>query len=145
ARVASAVQERIATFKRVNDFLPLFRPPDPMEWSADARRALKGPGVPGLFAALRARLAGLADWNAGGRGGGGGGAVMDQVRAAGRELGLKGRDLFMPVRAGMSGATAGPELADIFAIQGQEISLRVIDQLLAELEREAGAGSGAQG
>ena len=145
--VASAVQERIATFKRVNDFLPLFRPPDPMEWSADARRALKGPGIPGLFAALRARLAGLADWNAGGRGGGGGGggAVMDQVRAAGRALGLKGRDLFMPVRAGMSGATAGPELADIFAIQGQEISLRVIDQLLAELEREAGAGTGAQG
>ena len=72
-------------------------------------------------------------------------AGREEGRAAGRELGLKGRALFMPVRAGVSGATTGPELADIFAIQGQEISLRVIDQLLAELEREAGAGAGAQG
>jgi nondiscriminating glutamyl-tRNA synthetase len=50
------------------------------------------------------------------------------VQDCGRELSLKGRDLFMPVRAALSGRTHGPELPLLFDALGQA---RVVTRLRA--------------
>ncbi len=119
-RVASAIRERITTFSGAARFLPQFFPPDPMEWDQAALECLAAPRVPALLGAVRARLERLDPWD--------GDAAITAIRAAGQEVGLKGRDLFMPVRAAVTGTTRGPDLVDIFVVQGKGTTLRVLDQ-----------------
>ncbi len=123
--LATAVQPRINTFSQVQKLLPQFRPPDPMRWSDEALEVLRGEGTAALLKAVRTEFEAGADWN--------GESAMDAVRAAGRKTGLKGKRLFMPVRAALSGATKGPDLQAILALQGRDTSRRVIEQTLNEL------------
>ncbi len=122
-RFASAIRERITTFRSAERFLSQLYPPDPMEWSPEAKEALSEEGVPRLLERARAMLRGVEDWD--------GETALVAVRAAGKESGLKGRDLFMPIRAALTGATQGPELVDILAIQGKGTALRVLEQALS--------------
>lgn len=134
AHVAAAIQERITTFTGANELLPQFRPPDPMRWSDAALEELEEwPEVPETLGAVRDALYGVEDWS--------GDVAMLAVRTAGQKVGIKGRRLFMPVRAAVSGATQGPELADIFEIQGKATTLRVLEQALAHLEASGGQGA----
>jgi glutamyl-tRNA synthetase len=119
-RIASAIRERITTFGAASRFLPQFYPPDPMVWEREAVESLSAPHVPRLLPAVHRRLQGLEDWD--------GESAVAAVRAAGKDVGIKGRDLFMPVRAAVTGATRGPELVDVFSIQGKRTTLRVLEQ-----------------
>ncbi len=71
-------------------------------------------------------LAGLDQWT--------GEAALGAVRAAGKSVGVRGRNLFMPVRAAVTGTTQGPELADVFAVQGREVTLRVLAEAIGRLK-----------
>jgi nondiscriminating glutamyl-tRNA synthetase len=72
---------------------------------AEARRALDGPEASDLCDGLAADLAELADWS--------GEGFKSALLSAGKRLGLKGRELFAPVRAALTGRTHGPELPKI--------------------------------
>jgi len=48
------------------------------------------------------------------------------LKAAGKEVGIKGKDLFMPVRSALTGRTHGPALGDVAAVLGRE---RVLERL----------------
>jgi glutamyl-tRNA synthetase len=126
-RIASAIRERITTFGAAARFLPQFYPPDPMSWDDEAVRQMSGANAPALLAAVRQRLAALEAWS--------GDAAVAAIREAGKQVGVKGKELFLPVRAGLTGATQGPELADVLAVQGRETTLRVLDQALAQPRR----------
>ena len=130
-RVAAALRERITTFAGAAELLHQFNPPDPMRWSEAARAALHEPGVRRTLAAVAEALALVEPWE--------GARAMEAIRAAGRLVGVKGRALFMPVRAAVTGEIGGPELADILAIQGRETTLRVLRQVLESL---VGSGEG---
>ncbi len=123
-RIAAAIQQRITTFAGAAAFLPQFYPPDPMEWTPEAVAALNGDKVLQLLEALFAMLKGVEDWE--------GETVVTAVRMAGRQVGLKGRHLFMPIRAAITGATQGPELVDVFEVQGKATLLRVLEQAIAK-------------
>jgi nondiscriminating glutamyl-tRNA synthetase len=129
-RVAAAIQERITTFSAAEDYLHQLYPPDPMRWDEVALEILRREGVGDVLAAVRMALDPLPEWD--------GDSAMARVRAIGKEVGLRGRDLFMPVRAAVTGTTQGPELAEVFAIQGKETTLRTLDEALAFL-RSGGA------
>lgn len=131
-RLASAIRERITTFGAAESLLPQFDPPNPMRWSPEAERALSEDGAPGLLSNVREALAELKNWS--------GEAAIEAVRAAGKEAGMRGRALFMPVRAAISGEVRGPELVDLLEIQGRETALRV----LAEAEARARALAGGR-
>ncbi len=122
-RIARAIQERITTFAGAARFLPQFYPPDPMSWTPEALDVLQGPDVSRTLEAVHRALGSLGDWN--------GDEIIAAIRAAGAETGVKGKKLFMPVRAAVSGSTQGPELGDIFEIQGRDMCLRVIEQARA--------------
>jgi nondiscriminating glutamyl-tRNA synthetase len=130
-RIASAIQERITTFAGAARFLPQFYPPDPMRWTAEALEALRGPEVDRTLEAVRTGLEGIDEWT--------GEAVVAAIREAGKRAGVKGRGLFMPVRAAVTGSTQGPELADVFEVQGKATTLRVIEQAIAAAKRGTGA------
>jgi nondiscriminating glutamyl-tRNA synthetase len=57
--------------------------------------------------------------------------LIDTVR---EQTGLKGRKLFMPIRAAVTGRLTGPELDKIFAILGRESILRRIDTAIQNRE-----------
>ncbi len=98
-----------------------------MRWDEEALENLRAPQVPGLLAAAHAALKRVDDWD--------GALAVAAVREAGKEVGIKGRDLFMPIRAAVTGSTQGPELVDVFAIQGKATTLRVIEQAREQLKR----------
>lgn len=125
ARIALAVRDRITTFSGADRFLIQLRPPNPMHWSDDALGVLAGGETVRVLEAVHKRLNGVNDWE--------GPSAMEAIRVAGRDVGVKGRALFMPVRAALTGATKGPELPDILAIQGKATALRVLEQSVAHL------------
>lgn len=133
-RLAAAIQERITTFVAARRFLPQLYPPDPMRWDPEALEKLRAPQVPRLLAAAHAALKRVDDWD--------GEVAVAAIRAAGNEVGIKGRDLFMPIRAAVTGSTQGPELVDVFAIQGKAVTLRVIEQARVLVERSGPSKDG---
>ena len=54
------------------------------------------------------------------------------MKHAGQKTGLKGKDVFMPVRAALTGRLAGPQLGQIFAILGMDEAIKRIRQALKE-------------
>lgn len=129
-RIAAAIRERITTFAGAARFLTQFCPPDPMEWDPEALAILSGPGVLRTLEAVLRALKGVDDWD--------GETAVAAVRVGGREAGVEGRSLFLPVRAALSGATQGPELVDIFEVQGKATALRVVEQACARLRELTG-------
>ncbi|MBF6979049.1 glutamate--tRNA ligase [Aerococcaceae bacterium zg-BR22] len=51
-----------------------------------------------------------------------------------KETGVKGRNLFMPIRIAVSGQMHGPELPNVIEVLGKEKVLNHIDQVLAVME-----------
>jgi nondiscriminating glutamyl-tRNA synthetase len=90
----------------------------------DARAALDAPRGREVCAALAAELEPLASWS--------GEALKSAIQSLGKKLGIKGRDLFQPVRAALTGRTHGPELPLLGELLGRE---RTIARL-----RSAGRG-----
>lgn len=80
---------------------------EPLSPSAEARIALQEAGGAYFRAALDCLAADDGDFKA-------------YVKALGKVAGVKGKMLFMPLRAALSGETHGPELASIWALLGGE-------------------------
>lgn len=77
----------------------------------EAREIMAGNQVPAVLEALKARVTtGPALTEAGAR------LLLKEV---GKELGVKGKEIFMPVRVALTGKTHGPDLNRIMAILGQ--------------------------
>ncbi len=83
-----------------------------LAFEPDAEAALTAPRAAEVCDALAMALADLAQWS--------GEQVKSAVQSVGRTLGLKGRDLFQPVRAALTGRTHGPELPLVAELLGRE-------------------------
>ena len=88
----------------------------------DAAAVLAGPAAAARCGALADDLEGLAEWSMDG--------FKSAVLSLGRRTGVKGRELFQPVRCALTGRTHGPELPAIAAWLGR-------DRCLARLRRAA--------
>ena len=82
-----------------------------LAFEPEARAALEGDRAAGLCEALARSLDGLAEWN--------GEQVKSAVQSLGKSVGLKGRELFQPVRAALTGRTHGPELPRVAELLGR--------------------------
>jgi nondiscriminating glutamyl-tRNA synthetase len=85
---------------------------DRLDFEAEARAALEAPRARELCESLAGALDGLAEWS--------GEQVKSAVQSLGRSMGLKGRELFQPVRAALTGRTHGPQLPLIAELLGRE-------------------------
>jgi nondiscriminating glutamyl-tRNA synthetase len=98
----------------------------PLTFEDDARVVLDAPAARAVCTALGAELESLAEWS--------GERFKSAVQSVGRALGVKGRELFQPPRAALTGRTHGPELPVVAELLGR-------DRSLARL-RAAGGNSG---
>jgi nondiscriminating glutamyl-tRNA synthetase len=80
-----------------------------------------------VIAAFRDKLANLADVD----------YVKDNIfpliKEVQKETGIKGKNLFMPIRIAVSGEMHGPELPDTIYLLGKEKAIKHMDQVLSEL------------
>jgi nondiscriminating glutamyl-tRNA synthetase len=53
------------------------------------------------------------------------------IRAVNKKTGLKGKNLYLPIRAALTGRTSGPELDKFFTILKKESIIKRIDRVLA--------------
>jgi len=120
-RVLEAVRGNLATLADLAAELAPFLDDVPTPEPA-ATEVLAAPRAGEVCAATAAAFASLADWSAE--------SVQSAVRGVGPALGVKGRELFQPIRAALTGRTHGPELPLIAELLGRE-------RCVARLERES--------
>jgi glutamyl/glutaminyl-tRNA synthetase len=96
---------------------------DDVTYDDEAREVLDQPSAREVLAALRGELAPMAQsWQA------------DNIKAAfkksGKETGQKGKELFFPIRAAVTGRLHGPDLARVTAVKGRDSVLKLIDRAI---------------
>ena len=55
-------------------------------------------------------------------------AFKEMILATGQEIGLKGKDLYFPIRGAMTGSVHGPDLTRVAAVKGQATVLRLLEE-----------------
>ncbi len=127
--------ERLAWFKQV---VSLYQPQmsyaaeiveasslffnDHPELGEAAKEVLAGETVPTVLAAFKAQLEAMDVVDAP--------TVKAAIKAVQKETGVKGKNLFMPIRVAVSGQTHGPELPDTVTLLGKEKALAHLKQVL---------------
>ena len=95
---------------------------DHLELDNAAKEVLAGEGVPTVLAAFKAQLESLETVDAAN--------VLASIKAVQKETGIKGKNLWMPIRVAVSGVTHGPELPETVEILGREKALAHLDQVM---------------
>src|SRR5262245_5696235 len=113
-RVLEALRGNLATLADLPGELAPFLDEPPV-FEAAATEALGAPRAAAVCAAAATALAALADWRADG--------VKSAIQSVAPALGVRGRELFQPVRAALTGRTHGPELPLVAELLGRERSL----------------------
>jgi nondiscriminating glutamyl-tRNA synthetase len=107
----SRLEEAISPFRRgAAEFTKLDGRADVISPEEDPRPYLENAAA--LFEALAAELESLGEWNAV--------EIKSAIKRAGSGEGVKGKALFMPIRAAVTGEVHGPDLATIIEIRGRE-------------------------
>lgn len=90
-----------------------------------AKEVLAGEQVPELMDALKATFANLEDFTADN--------IKKAIKSVQKETGIKGKNLFMPIRVATTGETRGPELPNALELLGKEIVLARIENVIQSL------------
>ena len=59
--------------------------------------------------------------------------IFPQIKAVQKETGIKGKNLFMPIRIAVSGEMHGPELPETIFLLGREKSIEHIERMLKKI------------
>ncbi|WHA09162.1 glutamate--tRNA ligase [Enterococcus montenegrensis] len=87
-----------------------------------AKEVLAGETVPQVLTAFKAKLEAMATVDAP--------SVKAAIKEVQKETGVKGKNLFMPIRVAVSGQTHGPELPDTVELLGRKKALAHLQQVL---------------
>lgn len=94
-----------------------------IEWSEDEREVLAGETVPEVLTAFKDELSKLDTFEAA--------EISKTIKAVQKETGVKGKNLFMPIRVATTAQQHGPQLGDAIELLGKE---KVLDHLNDALE-----------
>ncbi|HHV65932.1 MAG TPA: glutamate--tRNA ligase [Peptococcaceae bacterium] len=107
-----AVREKINNLSEIKDFLHYFTGTEAEEPNEEAKAVLTGETVPAVLDLFRQKVSAALNLDiAEGK------KILKEI---GKELGLKGKDVFMPVRIALTGQMHGPDLDRIIALLGKE-------------------------
>ena len=121
ARVMDAIKDNAETLAEIRGYLPIFLPG---EFSVDdeARSVLAEDGALEAVKAMEAVLQGLGEVDEE--------AFPYIVTELKKRTGLKGKKLFAPLRAALTGRAEGPELKNILPLLGKQVILERLTQAL---------------
>jgi nondiscriminating glutamyl-tRNA synthetase len=119
--IFDVASENLPCFSKLEEAVCPFRKGRP-EVEDEARSFIEGAGR--LFPVLVEGLTTVEDWNVA--------EIKSVIKDVGSSLGVKGKALYMPIRAALTGAVHGPDIATVIKIRGRDDVLRTL--------REAGRG-----
>ncbi|SEN59889.1 glutamate--tRNA ligase [Lihuaxuella thermophila] len=124
-RVVSLYQEQLEEISQIVELSDLFFQEE-MIYSDEAKEVLAGEQVPGVLQAFLKQLKEVRELDA------------DQVKAmfkqVQKETGCKGKQLFMPIRAAVTGVVHGPDLRETIALLGAETVTARVQSLIDNYE-----------
>jgi len=119
-RVVSLYQPQMSYAAEITEVSSLFFQ-DKLELDDAAKEVLAGETVPTVLSAFQAQLEAMETVDAA--------SVLATIKAVQKETGVKGKNLWMPIRVAVSGVTHGPELPETVELLGKEKALSHIDQV----------------
>ena len=123
AEIFEILAENLPSFSRIEGEIAPFRPGIPAI-AGEAREAVAGARE--LLSACLVSLGECEEWSAASIGG--------RIKELGARLQVKGKALYMPLRAAVTGSLHGPDLSRVMEIRGKESVLRAIRSALAGTE-----------
>lgn len=120
-RVVSLYQPQMSYAAEITEVSSLFFQ-DHLELDDAAKEVLAGEGVSTVLTAFKAQLEAMETVDAAG--------VLAAIKTVQKETGIKGKNLWMPIRVAVSGVTHGPELPETVEILGKEKALAHLDQVM---------------
>lgn len=118
-----ALRSRLNTFSEIEPYLrEFFYPPEGPELVASRRELVKDPGARRVISATFEALGGVSNWKAD--------TLGASVRSTGTKIGVRGRELFHPLRRALTGAEHGPDLGMVLEGLGREEVLRRLGLVL---------------
>ena len=120
-QVLDAVKENTETLTEFRGYLPIFLP-EKFSLGDDARSVLAEDGAQQAVKAKEEVVKGLEEVDEE--------AFAQIVAELKKQTGLKGKKLFAPIRAALTGRTEGPELKHILPLLGKRVVLERLAQVL---------------
>jgi nondiscriminating glutamyl-tRNA synthetase len=105
-----AVREKINNLSEIRDYIKFFTGEEVDVTDEEARLIIQAPTVPAVLELLREKVHATPELDPP--------AAKSILKQIGKELKLKGRDVFMPVRIALTGQMHGPDLDAILALLG---------------------------
>jgi glutamyl-tRNA synthetase len=124
--IFDVVSENLPCFSRIEEEASAFRRGVPA-YGGEAEGILEGSSP--LLSALADGFTSLDEWT--------GEVIKGSIKESGAALGLKGKQLFMPLRVALTGSNHGPDLATLIRIRGRDDVVRT----LREAAERSGGGT----
>lgn len=121
ATMVGSIRKNMSYISQVNELVAFFFDDEVKMENEETEEMIKGEQVPALFEALRNELAQVEE--------------IDKELADGlfkkvqKATGVKGKNLFMPLRAMLTGQLHGPEIVDVLLVLGKESILNRMDYI----------------
>jgi nondiscriminating glutamyl-tRNA synthetase len=123
AEIFDILAENLPSFSRIGEEIAPFRPGIPA-LAGEARETVAGARE--LLAASAASFEACGEWRAA--------AIGACIKDLGSRIGVKGKALYMPIRAAVTGSLHGPDLTRVMEIRGRESVVRAVQGALAGTE-----------
>lgn len=125
--VTSAITKYLNCLSEVPQYAEVFFKREIEFESDEARELLKGEQVPQVMEALKAKLSALEELTPEN--------TKKVLKEITKELKLKGKLVYMPIRIALTGAMHGPEIHDIISVMGLEEVNRRVEWSLAQVQK----------
>ena len=122
--VIDTLRTRLSTYTNINEHLGLLFPEDKLSAELLRKEVGADPEVKRTLIAVREKLQALEPWEEE--------WIGTAIREAGTSAGVKGAELFHPVRCVLIGSEKGPDLGKILVGLGMEEGVRRIGQAIGE-------------
>lgn len=113
--LAETLANHLEVFGDVQRFLPLVEGEHLPPLDEESAAIMAEPQVEGLIALFAAKIEPMEQFNPA--------EVKAVIKACGKELGLKGKQLFMPLRIALTGSRHGPDIDKLAVLMGRETLL----------------------
>lgn len=124
-KAVAVVKDRLSYVGEIPDKLAVFFTEEVVPEDDEARKVLAGDQVPGILETFREKVQQQTDLTAQ--------AVKDIFKQLKKELGVGGKNLFMPIRVAITGQVHGPDMGQMIEVIGKEKLLKRIDYTLTNV------------
>ncbi|MBP1043408.1 glutamate--tRNA ligase [Vagococcus sp. BWB3-3] len=121
-KLVSLYQPQMSYAAEIVELSDLFFGDHPVA-DGEAKEVLTGETVPTVLTAFKGQIEALTEFDVP--------AIKAAIKAVQKETGIKGKNLFMPIRVAVSGEMHGPELGDTIVLLGKEKTIAHLEKALA--------------